>query len=627
MSCLDSVDLQSLIDGTHDAAARAEADRHLRACGECRDALRAFQRVEGFLRRVQAVSPSEDLLNDVVVKAMAGLTAVPREPAAGASLEVAAEVRESGDQWDKTAEAAPRASTRRGWFLVPLSAAAAAVVCVAVFGGAEAGTTREKAVSRPLLDLARTLREIAPDARRPGEASWFLGEIVARRPEWDDGDRLTPAGRSELLRGLRGMWHRADAPDDHVRLLRVAAALDASEFRHRAERLVLDVPEPLLEAAITTLAAFGGDEAAKALVRVSLRRELPTGVLAEALVRTKSRRVARRVWNLLTVDGEELERSYVLMHRVPGRAASRILVGDFLAGSEAPVLRRVIAERTDALAILRSELSRVDLADRVRVLGLLGEAGDRKAVPLLERQLKGVAFDPALKALARVAHAGSSDAMLAVARALGPLEDVGDWPTGARDQAITRVLRGLPESAAPLFLDAYVERPGRVSDRRRYLIAAGIVGGDLVRDRVERALPVAQVRRAALTALGLLGRRGAVASVRRHATSEDRGTRRCALAALARLGGDESARVLTRALRRSADRRTVIAFIRYATDPWVIPVYIDGLRYRDTHDDCLRGLRRLVGGRGPEGGDPDAWKVWFGLEVPPTAGPPVPKRT
>ena len=80
------------------------------------------------------------------------------------------------------------------------------------------------------------------------------------------------------------------------------------------------------------------------------------------------------------------------------------------------------------------------------------------------------------------------------------------------------------------------------------------------------------------------------------------------------LGGCEAANVLSAAMRNSRDRRTVMNCVRFTANRWVAPVFVDGLCYRDTREDCLRGLRRLVGGRGPRSGAPRAWRAWLGLD-------------
>ena len=567
MKCLTPATLQERADGLLTADLRDAADLHLRTCSDCRDGLRALQRVEGYLRHGRAAKAPRSLAESVLDRALAGQFAAPRAaPAFEGRPDVAATV------------VAARPWRRR------LAAAAALVVALLVLSGGP-GVERLPVLARGL------------------EASMS--------PGGSEGNMVRP----QTIRSLRLAWRMSLDAEDRLRVIRAAARDKVVGFRARAERLAITASAEQLESAVFAVAGFGDDEAARSLMRVAGRRPLRPGMLAEAFIRTGSDRVADRVWALLSEDERGRDESYVQLHRLRGRRASRIFVAAYIGGDGSAALRRVITERPTALARLRTELSSVSREGRTRILTLLGEAGDREAVPLLERGLGSEdTWYTAVHALKRVAHAGSHAALLALARALPLLEDAADWSASREALALGHVLREMRPGTGAMLLNAR-RATRRASARRRYLVAAGLTGDPSVRSALEAALSRAQERRAALLALAVLGERSAVAAIRPYSVSRDRGTRRCALASLAILGGSEAATLLSMAMRNSCDRRTVISCVRFTADRWVSPVFVDGLCYRDTREDCLRGLRRIVGGRGPRSADPRAWRAWFGLDL------------
>lgn len=609
MNCLEPELLQAFADGVLDLDHRVEVDLHLRACPACRDASRALQRVEGYLRHGQDRAVPEDFAAAILDRALAGEFAAPRPvPAMSAH-----DPRDEDGVEDAGGDRAPVVIARRGMVasVVTLAAAACVVGFVltatpAAHGDGASSSTEPRAEGLAHERLVDALRVAMPDPSIPPAAKAIEGLAEAGY----DG----VLGRGAELHALRSAWRRVRAVDDRVRLARFAARIGAPGFRANAERLAMEVTDEDLAPALYAVAAFGGRDAARSLDRIARRREVAPGLLAEALLRTGTERGASRIWALLMAAETPRPQAYDALHRMGGREASRILVNAYLAGDGGAALRRVIAERADALALLRAVLEENDVETRLRALRMLGEAGDGKAVPLLARMAGNQSTrSTALDALHKVAQSGSEEAMLALARALPLIDDACDWKHSAESLTLMRYLRALPEGAGATFLLAR-HASGRASERRRYLVAAGLSGDADVESALAAALQRPQERRAALLALALSGRRSALAAIRPYTRSHDRRTRRCALAAVAALGGDEGARILSAAMRRTADRRTVMRCVRFAEDRWVVPVYVDGLEYRDTREDCLKGLRRLFDGRGPRSGEPAAWKAWLGLE-------------
>jgi len=510
-------------------------------------------------------------------------------------------------------------------------ALARAVVERALSGEAVALADKRSAVTTAMAIRPR-------DVRRPwvrlalvsvATAASVLGVVVlsAGVPSADEQPvvaQVTTERRSalpgEMLRRVHVEWDGAADAAARVAVLEQAARSRVSGFVRRAERLAVAVPEDLAHRALFAVAAFGGDRGASAVRRVAARRVLDPRVVAEALIRTGSERVAPEVWALLGRGRVDRDLRFVELHRVQGRASSRLLVDAYLSGESSAALRRVIAERPTALALLRSALAGARSDVRVRVLALLGEAGDPAAVPLLARFVRsGYHRGAAVHALSRVAHAGSHEALLQLAEALPVMEDASGLARQPGVADVAEALRGMAPGAGTALMDAHAAGL-RVSLRRRLLVAAGLTGDVAVEDALVAALSRPGERRAALIGLAALGRRRAVPAVAACLNSNDRRTRRCAVEALAVLGGDEAARALSRCVRRSSDRPTVMARLAAVRDPWVTPVYLEGLRFRDSRERSLRGLQRIWGEEGPRTGDLRAWREWLGLDV---AGSPA----
>ena len=563
MTCLSSNQLHEFVEGGLTPLTRAAFDHHVRGCARCRDGLRALHRVDAYLRHGHSVPVDDALALGIVERAFAGeVMGVASEESTVHGVAETRDVSE-GKPWVR---------------LALVSVAVAATVLVLL--------------------------------RLPAEATLADEPIVVAQ--------VTTAERSvlpgELHRRLHLEWEAAADVAVQVEVMERAASARVAGFLRRAERLTLAVPEDLAQRALLAVAAFGGDRGAAAVRRLATRRVFDPKVMAEALIRTGSQRVAPEVWTLLGRGRVERDLRYVELHRLKGRTSSRLLVDAYLSGDPSAALRRVIVERPSALALLRAELGAVRSDVRVRALALLGEAGDQAAVPLLAKYVRSACHrGAAVHALSRVAHAGSREALMQLAEALPVMEDASDLMGRPDVTDVAEALRGMAPGAGLVLMEAHaVSR--RASLRRRLLVAAGLTGDVAVEAGLVAALSRQGERRAALIGLAALGHRGVVPAISAVWSSTDRRTRRCAVAALAVLGGDEAARTLASSVQRSSERPAVMAHLAAVRDPWVTPVYLEGLRFRDSRERALRGLQRIWGEEGPRTGDLRAWRTWLGLD-------------
>ena len=564
--------LQAHADGSLASDVRLRVDEHVLDCPRCRDDLRALNRIDRFLQGPRGREGSFD--RDLIAEHLEALRMSSRRRRRRSARVLAAVallvalllwVPEAGDD---TATVPPSSGIRAsGWALPD--------------------------------DLNSVLRSLDPELSLEAEDVSYrellrelLGEAEGAQA------RVGSSSWESVSLALAGLVNdRQRSVDDRLRAARAAAVLGARSVLPPLERLLVRemLPQPWRRHGLLTAARFGGSPAARLLIRVSKRRALHAPDLAEALIRCGVPWVAPRVRDLLESEGASLDDLAVQLNRLPGREAGRCLASLLLAGECSAALERVILERPGALAELRRRVPGLEEDVRVSVYRLLGIAGDKAAVPLLERELGNPDTEKAaLSALRDLGCSGVKSAVAILVRRLPSRGEAGAFDFQPNAASLRSVFEGVPRRFEQLLESGARSERGLVMGSR-WLVALG-----LTRSRRSLEFLVAQLaagKRNAEAALWALALHGGPCpgEILRPYTLRSRavGIRRAALAAAVRAGGKGRVALLLSAVEGSSDRRYLLREIaRAGVPPWSAPVLEKAALYLPLGEDARRLLQR-----------------------------------
>jgi HEAT repeat protein len=298
-----------------------------------------------------------------------------------------------------------------------------------------------------------------------------------------------------------------------------------------------------------------------------------------------------RAFDLLVRGGVPVGLAYERITRCPKDAADRFLAQSYLAGDEEPALMRLITTRRGVLSILSDQYSSARFEARLRILEVLGRAGDREAVALLGKALlRGGEVTPAANALARVACSGADEAILALVRGLPRIEDYDSVVGDALAMALRPGFAALPDRAGE-FLLKQLEQETKQTERRRYWLALAFFGRPSLVSRMSE-LAKEDDYRSLLTALTISPSSLHGELVASLAGSSNRSTRYAALRALVAMEDPQFIPTLLKGIERSSDRKDVIKLLLPAKD-WARPVMEAGVTHRDVSAQCRGWLEEV----------------------------------
>jgi hypothetical protein len=466
-------------------------------------------------------------------------------------------------------------------FLVAAAAAAAAVVLVVVIpDGARPDPVQPRAFQTELPSLLAALRECDPELRLKAVRSAYE-DLRKNSP-----DKVWQEGTLDLgmMRGLSD----SDA-------WRVWTYLNAGKQRFSArdleQALRLSLRDDLWSEVFVAYARVAGSEARRRIDEFATQREIPPQVHAEALIVSAAPQSAMRAFDLYIQSGMGASLAYERVARSRGSDVDAFLARSALVGDNDPALWRLISERNACLAYIKDQYQGAPYVERLRILEILGSCGDRAAVQLLRRALlRGSEVAPAARALCRVAHAGSDEAILGLVAALPPVEDMDALMGDGLARTLMPALQELPARAGAVLLQRLkVERS--TVERRRIWIAVGslrnaeslIAATQLAESSEERSLLLAHALSPFPENLDL---------VEAFVESDRRAVRQGAYRALLAQGSDDAIEPLKKAMERSSDRKDLVRQL-LQSGGFVRPLLEDGLRHRDVSAMCRRRLDEL----------------------------------